>query len=154
MPQVEETIRQEAEEYRGDSEQPLGGYALTAATYLGAVGAGLLVVHRRRDTGPAHAVGPWDLFLMSLATHKASRMVAKDAVTSPLRALFTRYRGVSAPAELAEEVRGEGSRRALGELVSCPFCVAQWVATGYAFGLVLAPRSTRSAGAVLSAFPS
>lgn len=151
MTQVEETLRQEAEEYQGDSDQPLGGYALTAAAYLGMVGAGLLVVRRRRDAGSGTTVGPWDLVLMSLATHKASRMVAKDPVASPLRAMFTRFRGVSAPAELAEEPRGEGGRRTVGELVACPFCLAQWVATGYAFGLVLAPRSTRSAGAVLSA---
>jgi hypothetical protein len=27
--------------------------------------------------------------------------------------------------------------------VTCPFCVSQWVATGFAFGLVLSPRATR-----------
>src|SRR5690625_4256978 len=151
MPQVEETIRQEAEEYQGDDDQPLGGYVLTAAAYLGLVGAGLLVVRRRRDAGLGTTVGPWDLALTSLATHKASRMVAKDPVTSPLRAMFTRCRGVAGPAELAEEPRDEGGRRTVGELVACPFCLAQWAATGYAFGLILAPRFTRSAGAVLSA---
>ncbi|MFD7922153.1 DUF1360 domain-containing protein [Streptomyces sp. NPDC059740] len=44
--------------------------------------------------------------LLAAATHKLSRLVAKDPITSPLRAPFTRYQGTSAPSELAEEVRG------------------------------------------------
>ena len=40
---------------------------------------------------------------------------------------------------------------AVGELVTCPFCLAQWVATGLAFGFVLAPRASRFAAGVLSA---
>jgi hypothetical protein len=28
-------------------------------------------------------------------------------------------------------------------LLTCPFCLAQWVGTGFVFGLVLAPRATR-----------
>jgi hypothetical protein len=31
----------------------------------------------------------------------------------------------------------------LGELVLCPFCLAQWVAAGFVTGLVAAPRATR-----------
>jgi hypothetical protein len=29
----------------------------------------------------------------------------------------------------------------MGELLTCPFCLGQWVATGLIFGLVLAPRT-------------
>src|SRR5690606_41186876 len=60
------------------------------------------------------------------STHKLSRLLAKDPVTSPIRAPFTRYKGVSGPAELREE-----PRNTVGELLSCPFCIAQWTATGY-----------------------
>nr|WP_231135291.1 DUF1360 domain-containing protein [Motilibacter deserti] len=88
---------------------------------------------------------------MSVATHKLSRLIAKDPVTSPLRAPFTKFAGTSGEAELAEEVRGSGPRKALGELVTCPFCIGQWAATGFAFGLVVAPRATRMAAAVLTA---
>ncbi len=42
-------------------------------------------------------------------------------------------------------------RNTIGELLSCPFCIAQWVATGYAVGLVFAPRATRLAGAAMTA---
>ncbi|GAA0981981.1 MULTISPECIES: DUF1360 domain-containing protein [Nocardiopsidaceae] len=148
---VKETVRQEAEAYRGGSDQPLVGYAAVASGYAALVAAGALVASRSRRSGAAASVGPWDLALMGLTTHKLSRLLAKDPVTSPLRSFFTRFRGASAPAELDEEVRGEGGRKAVGELVTCPFCLAQWVATGYAFGLVFAPALTRSAGAVFSA---
>lgn len=72
-------------------------------------------------------------------------------MTSPLRAPFTRFKGRSGEAELAEQVRGTGPRKAVGELITCPFCVGQWVATGFVFGLVLAPRSTRLAASVFTA---
>ena len=37
---------------------------------------------------------------------------------------------------------------------ACPFCIAQWIATGFAFGLVLAPRATRLVAGTLSAVTS
>jgi len=69
-------------------------------------------------------------------------------VTSPLRAPFTRFSGTSAEAELDKEVRGTGMRNALGELVTCPSCVGQWVATAGVFGLIAAPRATRAVASV------
>ncbi|MFE3458137.1 DUF1360 domain-containing protein [Nocardiopsis aegyptia] len=151
MTEAKERIEEEAEAYRGDSEQPLGGYALVVAGYVALVSAGVVTARATGRRGAAPDVGPWDLALMGLTTHKLSRLLAKDPVTSPLRAFFTRFRGVSGPSELKEEVRGEGGRRAVGELVTCPFCTAQWVATAYVFGLAFAPGLTRSAGAVFSA---
>ena len=86
-----------------------------------------------------------------MATRKPSRLLAKDPVTSPLRAPFTRFAGTSGPAELQEKVRGRGFRRAMGALVTCPFCLAVWVATSFGFSLVVAPRATRFAASVLTA---
>ena len=49
-------------------------------------------------------------------------------MTSPLRAPFTRFEGASGHAEVAEEVREHGGvKHAVGELLTCPFCLAQWV---------------------------
>ena len=48
-------------------------------------------------------------------------------------------------------VRGSGVRHAIGELLTCPFCVLVWVATLFSFGLVLAPRVTRFAASILAA---
>lgn len=83
--------------------------------------------------------------LSAVATHKLSRLITKDPVTSPLRAPFTRYQGQSGPAELQEEVRGTGARKAVGELITCPFCIDMWVATGLVAGFVFLPRVTRLA---------
>ena len=69
--------------------------------------------------------------------------IAKENVTSPIRAPFTRYVGAGDPAELNEEVHGHGTRHAIGELITCPFCLAQWLATSFAFGFIFAPTVTR-----------
>jgi hypothetical protein len=84
-----------------------------------------------------------DTVLLCLGTHKASRLLAKDAVTSPLRAPFARYEEPAGEAELNESVRGSGLQHAVGELVTCPFCLAVWVSSGLTAGLVFAPRVTR-----------
>jgi hypothetical protein len=86
-----------------------------------------------------------DVIRCAAATQKLSRLLAKDPVTSPLRAPFTRYQGQSGPAELQEEVRGIGARKAVGELITCPFCIDMWVATGLVAGFVFLPRVTRLA---------
>ncbi|WP_192764717.1 DUF1360 domain-containing protein [Actinomadura algeriensis] len=149
MNTVVDTARKQKEHYAGDEDRPLGSYLGTLAVYAVTTGAMALLAKRFRDRVPG--VGAGDLALMAITTHKLSRLIAKDPVTSPLRAPFTRYSGTSGPAEVAEEVRGHGARHAVGELVTCPFCTGQWVATAYAAGLVFAPEATRFAGATMTA---
>jgi hypothetical protein len=45
-------------------------------------------------------------------------------------------------------VRGRGLRKSVGELVTCPFCLGQWVATSFLFGAVAAPRVARFAAGI------
>jgi hypothetical protein len=78
-------------------------------------------------------------------------LLAKDAVTSPIRAPFTRYEEPAGEGELNESVTGHGTDHAVGELLTCPFCLAIWIATGLAAGMVFAPRFTRIAATVLTA---
>ncbi|HZQ77330.1 MAG TPA: DUF1360 domain-containing protein [Acidimicrobiia bacterium] len=134
--------------YAPGQDRPLGGYAVLMGLYGTAVAAGAVALRRRR--WPLPDVCPADIALVGLATHKLARRVTKDSVTSPLRAPFTRYEGVAGPAELKEGVRGSGVRKAVGELISCPFCISQWVATGFTFGLVVAPRATRWTASVFA----
>jgi hypothetical protein len=96
-----------------DEDIPLGSYAQLLGIY-GAAVAGLLLAAKDRLPERISAA---DVLLLSLATHKLTRLVAKDKVTAPLRAPFVRYCGTgSAPNEVEETPRGSGMRRALGEL--------------------------------------
>jgi hypothetical protein len=40
---------------------------------------------------------------------------------------------------------GEGAQKAIGELITCPFCLDMWVATGLMAGFIYLPRTTRLA---------
>lgn len=136
-------------EYAQGEDRPLEAFAALMAAY-GATVATLGLAVRRSDRELPQRFDAGDLALMAVATNKLSRLIAKAPITSPLRAPFTRFAGTSGPSELHEEVRGTGPRKALGELVSCPFCLSQWIATSFSFGLVLAPRATRWAMSVFA----
>jgi hypothetical protein len=92
-----------------------------------------------------------DLALTAVATHKLSRLIAKDRVTSTLRAPFTRYQDDAGPSEVSEAARGRGLRRAIGELLVCPYCLGVWIAAVFTAGLIVAPRPTRWVAAMLDA---
>jgi hypothetical protein len=148
---VGNVIHAEAQEYRQGAERPLGGYVLVMAVFAAVVSlAGLVATLTGR--GLPRQIAPYDLALITAGTHKLSRMISKDAVTSPLRAPFTRYRGTGGPAEVREEVRDTSAlRHAFGELLSCPFCLDMWVGTGFTIGLLFVPRFTRVLAATLTA---
>jgi hypothetical protein len=141
--------RAEKKRYSGDEERPLGGYLAAMGAYLTVTGTLALAARLTRRQIPA-GLSAGDLLLSAVATHKLSRLITKDPVTSPLRAPFTRYQGQSGPAELKEEVRGTGVRKTVGELITCPFCIDMWVATGLVAGFIFLPRTTRLAADTLA----
>jgi hypothetical protein len=118
--------------------KPLTSYAALVGTFNLALGAGLLVSRNLPERSSIT-----DVVLLGVATHKYSRLLTKDRVTSVLRAPFVRYQRDAGPGEVEEEARGEGARRAIGELVVCPYCIGGWVATALGFGLAWQPRRTR-----------
>ena len=142
--------RHQKHAYADGEARPLGSLLVVMGAYS-ALTAGLFGAVRLTGRELPDQLSGSDLALLTVATHKISRLVAKDPVTSPLRAPFTRFAGTSGEAELAEEVRGTGPRKAIGELVTCPFCLGQWVSTGLAFGLVLTPRPTRLVASIFTA---
>src|ERR671939_499364 len=87
-------------------DRPLGGYLAVLGAYAGVVG-GASVLARLLGREPPERIAPSDVVLLAVATHKMSRLLTKDAVTSPLRAPFTRYQKPTGEAEVAEEVRDE-----------------------------------------------
>jgi hypothetical protein len=142
----------QADAYRSqtDDPRPLAGYVRALTTY-GATVTAITALARVTGHSAPQRVTPWDVMLTGLATHKLSRIIAKDSVTTPLRAPFTVYDQPQGDAEVHEQVREHGNwKHAVGELLTCPFCLAQWIATGFATGYVFAPGFTRLAAAVLA----
>jgi hypothetical protein len=135
-------LRRIQQGYAGDQDRPLGGYTMIIGAYTAMLGA-VTAVGRVRGARLPKKFGVQDIVLLCVATHKASRLLTKDAVTSPIRAPFTRYEEPAGEGEVNESVRGTGVQHALGELLSCPFCLAVWISGGLTAGLVLAPRVTR-----------
>ena len=139
-----------ASHYAPGQERPLGSYVVVTGVY-GTGLAGSLMALRARGHELPERLAARDIVLIGIATHKLSRLIAKDKVTSFVRAPFTRYQEASGQGEVEEEPCGHGLRLAVGELLVCPYCLAQWVATALVLGLVGAPRLTRLVGGVFVA---
>jgi hypothetical protein len=129
---------------------PFGTYAALAAAFNAAYAGGLFAARRSGRELPAR-VSAEDVVLIGTASHKLSRLVAKDKVTAFLRAPFTEYQGRGGPAEVDERARGTGVRRAIGELLICPYCLGLWTSGGFHLGLVFAPRVTRLVASTFTA---
>lgn len=134
----------------GGEHRPLAGYAILATTFGVALGGGLLLARRQGRALPEN-VGGYDVVLIGVATHKVSRLLTKDKVTSVVRAPFTRFQRKAGHGEVEEAARGHGLRLAVGELLVCPYCIAHWVAGAFFLGLVFAPRLTRLLAGMWSA---
>jgi hypothetical protein len=129
---------------------PLVSYAVTMGVFNSVVATALLIARGSGRPLPER-VGTVDLLTIGVASHKLSRLIAKDKVTSPLRAPFTTLEGEGGPAELSESSRGSGARKAIGELLVCPYCLGLWVVAAFSVGLLFAPRLTRFVAAAFSA---
>ena len=129
-------------------EQLLAEYATMLGFYLTSVLV-LAELARKKRRLPRR-FGLLDLALLGIATHKLSRVVAKDRITSILRAPFVSYIRGAGAGEVEEEPRGRGIQRGIGHLISCPYCTAPWSATALAFGFLFAPRVTRFLAGILA----
>lgn len=126
----------------------MGGYVALVSAYSSLAGAGALMVRNRLRSGKSvPTVGAGDIVLLGIASFKLSRLLAKDRVTSFIRAPFVEPVDTD---ETVERPVGDGARRAVGELLTCPFCLDQWVATAGLLGFLTAPRFTRTAAAGLA----
>ncbi|MFF8908586.1 DUF1360 domain-containing protein [Streptomyces olivaceoviridis] len=132
----------DAARYDDQDEVPLGGYAALASVFVAGTGAFALLA-RRRGVRLPQQVPPWDVALLGAAAYKTSRVLAKDKITSFLRAPFTRRADEGEASEVMDEPRGDGLRRAVGDLVSCPFCVAAWTTGALVCSYAASPRLTR-----------
>jgi hypothetical protein len=124
------------------------GYAALTGTFLVGAAAAILGLERKGRLPEQFAVS--DLALLGIGTYQLSRTLTRDRVTTFLRRPFAEEQGPAGRGEVKSEPRGTGLRRAIGELVICPFCMTQWVAGAALAGLCVAPRTTRFAASVLA----
>ena len=116
---------------------PYGSYAAIMGVFAGglAVAGGLARVF---DRNPACQT-PLDLVVLSAASFKAARTLARDEVTSFIREPFVRgeaHQGGEEPVE-------GGMHQAIGELITCSRCAGTWAAAGLAATQILSPRFGR-----------
>jgi hypothetical protein len=124
------------------------GYAALTGTFLVGAAAAILGLERKGRLPEQIAVS--DLVLLGIGTYQLSRTLTRDRVMTFMRSPFAEEQGPAGRGEVESEPRGTGLRRAIGELVICPFCMTQWVAGAALAGLCVAPRTTRFAAGVLA----
>jgi hypothetical protein len=111
---------------------PQGAYAAIMGTFAaGLAGAALVARALGREPRENDAL---DLLVLSLATFKTARTIARDDVASFIREPFV---------EDDEPVETGDLRQAVGELVTCSRCVGTWVAGGLTATQIVAPRFGR-----------
>jgi hypothetical protein len=121
-------------------KRPYPEYAALTGAFGAALGGFLLLARGRLP----ERIGFGDVLRIGLSSYKIGRLVAKDEVTSWVRAPVTQD-------EEGTEPERDGASRALGELVTCPYCVGVWTAAGLSYALVLFPRETRVVATIFSA---
>jgi Protein of unknown function (DUF1360) len=149
--QTEPERRSIAEEHAPGRERPLASYGVLMGTFSGLAAAFAAWFHRSGRELPDR-IDPRDLALLTVASHKAARMIAKDRVTSAVRAPFTRFQNDAGPGEVDEAARGRGLRRAVGELLVCSYCLGMWTSAALTALLLVFPRFTRWFASVLTMF--
>ncbi len=127
-----------------------GGHAVLTLVFNGSVAA-FALAQKRSGRGLPERLPTGDLLVLSVGTYKLSRLIAKDRIMSFARAPFTRFEGESErPGEVLEEPRGEGLQHAIGELLVCPYCLGQWVATAFLATYIREPRLARTVAATFA----
>jgi hypothetical protein len=124
------------------------GYAALTGAFL--AGSGAAVAGLSRKGRLPSRVSFADITLLGVATYQLSRTISRDRVTAFLREPFAEQGPSAGRGEVESDAQGEGLRRAVGELVICPFCMTQWVGAAFLVGLCAAPRTTRFAASLFA----
>jgi len=131
---------------QGKDPRPLKGYEFLLGTYTLASALAVALVKSRKDE--TRRLSLRRIALLALATQHLSRLIAEDSILAPLRAPFTHFVEPTGEGEVREEVVGTGLRHAVGELLTCPYCLAQWTASGLVAGTIAFPNLTDAMVAV------
>lgn len=137
------------EGYKKGEDAPLASYATLAGAF-NLIFAVFLLVLRLTGRSLPERVEARDVLIFGAATHKLSWILAREPITSPIRAPFTQLEEVKSPTKAEETPRGAGLRHTIGELLTCHFCLGMWVAAFFSYAFVLFPAATRLVGAVFA----
>lgn len=129
-------------------KKPLGGYAVLVGLF--SIGLASELASASGEKRERSDLNWSDLLLLSIAAHKLSRIATKDLVTSPFRAPFVKFKESAGAGEVEEEARGEGLQEAVGDLISCPYCIAPWIASTLVLAFRRFPAATRTLSWVFS----
>lgn len=145
---VESLTESLSHKYAPEHDPPLGGYALLVVGHVALLGTAMRLLHRRGvELGEME---PRELVLTGVATYKLSRIITKSWIGTTIRAPFTQYVKRGSGDEVKEVARGRGLQEAVGDLVTCPFCTAHWVASALVLGHDAAPGPTRAITRILA----
>ena len=102
--------------------------------------ANAVLIHQYwADLGKVSAhVTPFSLAVIGLATFRMANIVANEQVTKVFRAPFVNVQEKEDGDE--EEPKPTGWKGMVGSLLYCASCSGVWVATGFAYCLMLAPE--------------
>jgi Protein of unknown function (DUF1360) len=151
MTTIESEAHQIYDGYAPGEDKRLASYGVLMSVFSTLAG-GFAAWFRRSGRDLPERIDGRDFALLTVASHKAARLITKDKVTSAVRAPFTEYQGPGGPGEVEEAPRGEGLRHAIGELLVCPYCLGMWTSALMTAGLLVAPRFTRWLCSVLAIF--
>ena len=147
--QAEKVVQSVTADY-SDKPQPLGAYVSLMGVF-GAFVSGLTAAVWFSGSKLPEKPEPGEILLLGVATHKLARLITKDMVSAPLRAPFVKFKEFSGEGEVEEESRRDGGiKEAVGDLVTCPYCMGVWIAVLMWFGMALAPRLTRFVAGILA----
>lgn len=137
------------EGYKKGEDAPLASYAALAGAF-NLIFAVFLLVSRLTGRSIPERVETRDILIFGAATHKLSWLLAREPITSPIRAPFTQLEEVKSPTKAEEKPRGTGLQHTIGELLTCHFCLGMWVAAFFSYTFVLFPRVARLIGAIFA----
>jgi hypothetical protein len=136
-------------DYDKNDDVPVSSYATLVGVFNLIFGL-FLVVSRATGRGIPERVEVRDILIFGAATHKLSWILAREPITSPIRAPFTELEEVQSSTKADEKPRGTGLRKTIGELLTCHFCLGMWVAAFFTYAFALFPAVTRLVAAIFT----
>jgi hypothetical protein len=113
-------------------------YAALTAGWTSLLGA---VLFGARDRGE-EPIKPIETIPLGVATFALAKLISKEKITAPERALFL---------DEHRNPKGTGLRYAVGDLLGCTRCVGMWAALGLTGLRVTRPREARVVTTLLGA---